>query len=65
MLAKELAFVAHAEGPGLVVGAKVPIMLTSRADDDSTRLASCAVAVLEAHFRRTGTSAVPPTPVRE
>jgi phosphate butyryltransferase len=62
MLAKELAFVAHAEGPGLVVGAKVPIMLTSRADDDSTRLASCAVAVLEAHFRRTGKSAVPPTP---
>lgn len=61
MLAKELAFVAHAEGPGLVVGAKVPIMLTSRADDDSTRLASCAVAVLEAHFRRTGKSAVPPT----
>lgn len=61
MLAKELAFVAHAEGPGIVVGAKVPIMLTSRADDDSTRLASCAVAVLEAHFRRTGTSAVPPT----
>lgn len=58
MLAKELAFVAHAEGPGIVVGAKVPIMLTSRADDDSTRLASCAVAVLEAHFRRTGTSAV-------
>jgi phosphate butyryltransferase len=61
MLAKELAFVAHAEGPGLVVGAKVPIMLTSRADDDSTRLASCAVAVLEAHFRRTGKSAVPAT----
>ncbi|MBE2249738.1 MAG: bifunctional enoyl-CoA hydratase/phosphate acetyltransferase [Myxococcus sp.] len=61
MLAKELAFVAHAEGPGLVVGAKVPIMLTSRADDDSTRLASCAVAVLEAHFRRTGKSAVPST----
>lgn len=61
MLAKELAFVAHAEGPGLVVGAKVPIMLTSRADDDSTRLASCAVAVLEAHFRKTGKSAVPST----
>ncbi len=61
MLAKELAFVAHAEGPGLVVGAKVPIMLTSRADDDSTRLASCAVAVLEAHFRRTGKSAVAST----
>jgi phosphate butyryltransferase len=61
MLAKELAFVAHAEGPGLVVGAKVPIMLTSRADDDSTRLASCAVAVLEAHYRRTGVSAVSPS----
>jgi phosphate butyryltransferase len=59
MLAKELAYAAHAEGPGIVVGAKVPIMLSSRADDDSTRLASCAVAVLEAHHRRTGTSAAP------
>ncbi len=46
ILAKELAFVAHAGGAGLVLGAKVPIMLTSRADDDRARLASCAVATL-------------------
>ncbi len=46
ILAKELAFVAHAEGAGVVLGAKVPIMLTSRADNDQSRLASCAVATL-------------------
>ncbi|MBL8671331.1 MAG: bifunctional enoyl-CoA hydratase/phosphate acetyltransferase [Alphaproteobacteria bacterium] len=46
MLAKELVFVAHAVGAGVVVGAKVPIILTSRADDAKSRLASCAIAVL-------------------
>ncbi|MEL6206539.1 MAG: bifunctional enoyl-CoA hydratase/phosphate acetyltransferase [Pseudomonadota bacterium] len=46
MLAKELTFVAHAEAGGIVLGAKVPIILTSRADDDKARLASCAVAAL-------------------
>lgn len=46
MLAKELSYAAHAETAGLVVGARVPIMLSSRADDDRARLASCAVAVL-------------------
>lgn len=46
MLAKELTFMAHAEAGGIVVGAKVPIILTSRADDDAARLASCAVAAL-------------------
>ncbi len=46
MLAKELTFVAHAEAGGVVVGAQCPIVLTSRADDDKSRLASCAVAAL-------------------
>lgn len=48
MVAKELSFVAHAEAGGLVVGAKCPIILTSRSDDDKARLASCAVAALYA-----------------
>lgn len=48
MLAKELTFLAHAEAGGLVMGARVPIILTSRADDDHARLASCAVAALYA-----------------
>ena len=48
MLAKELTFVAHAEAGGIVLGAQVPIILTSRADDDKARLASCAVAALYA-----------------
>ena len=46
ILAKELTFVAEAEAAGLVIGARCPVMLTSRADDDRARLASCAVAVL-------------------
>ena len=46
MLAKELSFLAHAEAGGLVVGARCPIILNSRADDDQARLASCAVAAL-------------------
>ncbi len=46
MLAKELTFIAHAEGAGVVMGAKVPIILTSRSDGDEARLASCAVAAL-------------------
>jgi len=46
MLAKELTFVAHAEAGGIVIGAAVPVILTSRADDDAARLASCAVAAL-------------------
>ncbi len=45
MLAKELTFVAHARAGGIVVGAECPIILTSRADDEQSRLASCAVAV--------------------
>lgn len=50
MLAKELTFIAHAEAAGLVVGAKVPVMLTSRADDVRARLVSCAVALLYNHW---------------
>jgi phosphate butyryltransferase len=54
MLAKELTFVARAEAAGLVVGAKVPIMLTSRADNDRSRLASAALAQLHEYMRRNG-----------
>jgi phosphotransacetylase/acyl dehydratase len=57
MLAKELTFVARAEAAGLVLGARIPIMLTSRADDDRARLASSALAVLYDHWRSTGTAA--------
>lgn len=53
MLAKQLTFISHAEGAGLVLGARVPIILNSRADDDMSRLASCAVAALH-HARITG-----------
>jgi len=46
MLSKQLTYIAKAEAAGVVLGAKVPIILTSRADDDMARLASCAVAAL-------------------
>jgi phosphate acetyltransferase len=52
MLAKSLSFMAGAKAAGIVLGAKVPIILTSRADSELTRLASCAVAVMAADFRR-------------
>ena len=48
MLAKELTFLAGAEAAGVVLGARVPIVLSSRADSARTRLASCAVGVLMA-----------------
>jgi phosphate butyryltransferase len=54
MLAKELTFVAHAEAAGLVVGARAPVILTSRADNDRARLASCALAQLYDYWRRNG-----------
>jgi phosphate acetyltransferase/phosphate butyryltransferase len=54
MLAKELTFLANADAAGIVLGARVPIILTSRADGVRVRIASCAVAVLVAHARRTG-----------
>lgn len=52
MLAKSLSFLASADAAGIVLGARVPIVLTSRADSLSTRLASCAVASLVAAARR-------------
>jgi phosphate acetyltransferase len=52
MLAKNLTFLAHADAAGIVLGARVPIILTSRADSVRTRLASCAVATLYADARR-------------
>jgi phosphate acetyltransferase len=52
MLAKSLSFLAGADAAGIVLGARVPIILTSRADAEITRLASCAVASLLAAARR-------------
>ena len=52
MLAKSLSFLAGADAAGIVLGARVPIILTSRADSVMTRLASCAVAALVAKARR-------------
>lgn len=51
MLAKNLTFLSHADAAGIVLGARVPIVLTSRADSVRTRLASCAVAALYAASR--------------
>ena len=52
MLAKSLSFLAGADAAGIVLGARVPIILTSRADSLLSRLASCAVAVMVAAARR-------------
>ena len=57
MLAKSLTFLAGADAAGIVLGARVPIILTSRADSVITRLASCAVASLVAEARRRKASA--------
>jgi phosphate acetyltransferase len=54
ILAKQLTFLANADSAGLVLGAKVPVILTSRADSVRSRIASCAVATLVAHARRGG-----------
>src|SRR5205085_9355712 len=56
MLAKSLSMLAHADAAGIVLGAKVPIILTSRADTVMARLASCAVASLVAEARRRSAS---------
>jgi phosphate acetyltransferase len=56
MLAKSLSFLADADSAGIVLGARVPIILTSRADSLMSRLASCAVAVLVAKARRDNAS---------
>jgi len=52
ILAKQLTFLANADSAGIVLGARVPIILTSRADSVRSRSASCAVAMLAAHARR-------------
>jgi phosphotransacetylase len=52
ILAKQLSFLGGADSAGLVLGAKVPVILTSRADSVRSRIASCAVAMLAAHARR-------------
>ena len=60
MLAKSLSFLAGADAAGIVLGARVPIVLTSRADSMTTRLASCGVAALVVQARRdAATKAVP------
>jgi phosphate acetyltransferase len=51
LLAKELSFLANADAAGIVLGARVPIILTSRADNLRTRMASCAVAAIYVHAR--------------
>jgi len=56
MLAKQLEYLGHAASAGIVMGARVPVILTSRADSAHTRIASCALAVLVAHRRRAGNS---------
>ena len=52
ILAKQLTFLANADSAGLVLGARVPIILTSRADTVRSKIASCAVAVIAAHAKR-------------
>jgi phosphate acetyltransferase len=54
ILAKQLSFLAKADSAGMVLGARVPVILTSRADTVRSRIASCAVAMLVAHSRRIG-----------
>jgi phosphate acetyltransferase len=56
MLAKSLSILAGADGAGIVLGARVPIILTSRADAVLARLASCALASLVAAAHRTSTT---------
>jgi phosphotransacetylase len=58
MLAKQLSFLANADSAGVVLGARVPIILTSRADSVRARIASCGVAMLAAHAARQSLPAV-------
>jgi phosphate butyryltransferase len=58
MLAKQLVFLSDADTAGLVVGARAPVMLTSRADDEHARLMSAAIAALYDHWRRHGSALV-------
>jgi len=59
ILAKQLTFLANADSAGLVLGARVPIILTSRADSVRSRIASCGVAMLAAHARRRVSQGIP------
>jgi phosphate acetyltransferase len=59
MLAKQLEYLAEADSAGLVLGARVPIVLTSRADSAKARLASCAVLAMLVHARRTASPGAP------
>jgi len=59
MLAKQLEYLAESEAAGIVLGARTPIILTSRSDSAKSRLASSAVAVLVAHSRRRASPHVP------
>ena len=58
MLAKQLSFLANADSAGIVLGARVPVILTSRADSVRSRIASCAVAMLAAHARTRSAQAI-------
>jgi phosphate acetyltransferase len=60
ILAKQLTFMSNADAAGVVLGAGVPIVLTSRADPARARLASCAVAVLAASARHSPREAAVP-----
>lgn len=62
MLAKQLTFLGHADAAGVVLGARVPAILTSRADSARTRLASCAMAVLMARAATKAAPGLPPDP---
>ena len=52
MLAKELSFLANADAAGIILGARVPIVLTSRVDNLQARMECCAVALRCAHAHR-------------
>jgi phosphate butyryltransferase len=60
ILAKQLTYASRAQGAGIVLGARVPVLLTSRSDDAAARLFSCIVAVLYEAWQRNGHSVVPP-----
>jgi phosphotransacetylase len=59
ILARQLNFLANADSAGLVLGARVPVILTSRADSVRARIASCAIAMLVSRFRQQALQAVP------
>ena len=58
MMAKQMTYLIDADAAGLVVGARVPVILTSRADSPKARLASCAVAAASAFAQKTAKSKI-------